>query len=365
MRPRFEQDLRHYGELAKGEHDIDVAMSEDKNIAQDFRDFSGALNWRLKKTAEGQQTPKEAQKAIYSFQKEKQEIMRDFKAELACLDDPECKQREREPNERYATYNEESQRFNYMDDEGYKREATFGEIITDLEWDVDYFLDKDRVPRGLYKTYLLERAKRDLSEKLDQQIIASESESSGVHEWKREAYKRVAQKKETGEIKKRSGYVCEKIVTNFLKQLSIDDELPFLIRRADIYQDVEQKIDFIIHREEHVRGVGVEAGKQDVGIQFSINERTREKKQTQVARAKRRLGQRESIKDIILVIFPEIIAGDLMKKWKDEGRQAGGPEKGLDQKLAQELYSRLLGGVFSEKEISRQWDKVSGKFIEN
>lgn len=365
MRPHFEQDLRRYSELAKGEQKIESAKNNEENISEEFRDFSGALNWRLKRAAEGQGTPRETQTVIYQFQKDKQEIMGALKSELSCLDNPECKQREKTKDERYATYNAEDGTFNYMDDQGYKRQATFGEVVTDLEWDVDYCLDTASVPRDLVKKYLLERAKRDLGVKLDQQIIASESQRKHLDESKREAYRRVAAEQKTGEIKMRSGVISEKIVQNFMKKLSIDRGLPYTVRHADIYQDVEQKIDFIIHREDYARGVGVEAGKQDVGIQFSINKSARGHKARQVARARRRLGQREPIKDIVLVIFPKIVARKLMRNWTEAGRPAGGPDKALNKKTARELYTKLLAGVFTKKEIAQQWEKAQSSFNVN
>ena len=52
------------------------------------------------------------------------------------------------------------------------------------------------------------------------------------------------------------GIIAEKMVKNFLKKLSMDTDADFEIIDADVYQDVEQKVDFIIHRKNKDKNKG-------------------------------------------------------------------------------------------------------------
>lgn len=328
--------------------------------------LSVILDWHLEKSAERQHTNTETQKEIYDLQKRKQEIMKRLKAQLACLDNPE-RQLEKGEGERSAEFDAEQNGFKYLDDNGQEQVATLGDMITDMDWGVYYSLDAN-APRAMVKQYLVERAKQELRELLDSQIIKSEANSSSVHEFKRETYKIVEEERASGVAERRVGFMSEAIVKDFLKKLSIDNkDLPFEIHEADVFQDVEQKIDFIIHRKEGSRGVGVEESvdAKDVGIQFSIAPEFRAKKQEQVNRSIERLrANREHIRDIALVIFPLAIAEVFKGRWIRHGRPAGGPEKFLYKDMAEKLFTELLKDIISGEEIATAWGKIQNNFPE-
>ncbi|MEK7463178.1 MAG: hypothetical protein AAB621_02350, partial [Patescibacteria group bacterium] len=166
--------------------------------------------------------------------------------------------------------------------------------------------------------------KKELLELLDYQIIKSEVGGDIAHEHRQKAYQNVESERKSGQTKERWGFISETIVRNFLKKLSIDQDAPFQIREADVFQDVEQKIDFIIHRNQRLRGVDVEVDDKakDVGIQFSINTREAERKKYQVEKSKKRLKESgESIDDIVLVIFPFLLPANFVKIGKRSGDQ--------------------------------------------
>ncbi|MCX6741233.1 MAG: hypothetical protein NTY61_02435 [Candidatus Parcubacteria bacterium] len=143
--------------------------------------------------------------------------------------------------------------------------------------------------------------------------------------------------------------------------------MPFEIHEADIFQDVEQKIDFIIHRKEKLRGVNVETDEkaQDIGIQFSINTRAAEHKKHQIRKSQQELRNEGGyIQDIALVIFPLNIACSLRQEWKERGRPAGGPSKFLNRKTAEILFVKLLRDMFAPEEIKDSWQTIQNSFPE-
>ncbi len=328
--------------------------------------LSVILDWHFEKAAERQHTNKDVQKEIYDLQKRKQEIMARLKAQLACLDNPEC-QVEAEPGARPATYNPEENNFLYFDDKGDDRNATFGEIIADIEWEVYYDLDRS-APRAMQKRYLTECAKGKLRELLDIQIIKSEVAGDLIDPVKKNTYEIVRADREAGRDKLSGGFIAEGIVKSLLKKISIDrKDLPFEIYEGDVFQDVEQKIDFIIHLKERRRGVDVEANDntEDIGIQFTTDALAEERKKKQIEKSKQRLAtEHERIQDIALVIFPIKQVKILKDKWVKRGRVAGGPSKLLNRDSAGKLFRGLLNGLIPQDEIEAEWQKVQSDFRE-
>lgn len=363
MRQRFEVDLRNINEVAKDDLKLE-ADSEKDNDEEKIKNISDVLNWHLVKIAEKQHTDVDVQREIYEIQKNKQEIMQKLKKDLSCVDDPDCNI-EGENKNRTAYYDNEKNFFVYTDDNGEKWLATFGEIVTDMNWGIVYDLDKKTTSRKFLKKYLVERAKKEIFELLDSQIIKSEISGDFSDHFKKKAYNALRYEKMTGVINERWGFISEKMVKSFLVKLSLDIDLPFTIKEADVFQDVEQKIDFIIHRKTKNRGVGVETKEdvRDIGVQFTVNPMAREKKITQVNKSVQTLrSNNENIQDIALVIFPLNMAVDLKNAWEESGRPSGGPDRYIEKKQAQFLFKTLLKDIFNPEEISEYWEKVEKNF---
>lgn len=365
MKEGFEGQLRAFSGDIKEENKLKEKseIGDDKDVNSELNELSSVIDGHLKKAARIQHTEIGTQKEVYEAQKEKQRIMQRMKEDFACLYNPDCTL-EKKIDERLATYN--GSEFIYEDDKGQSWGATFGEIMTDMEWGVSYHLDKDSVPLHLMKQYILEKTKKKLADLLDRQIMFNEVESTTTHWMKREAYLSIYNRKESGESKERWGFVSEIIVKNFLKKMSTDFDLPFTIKDADVYQDVEQKIDFIIHREKRSRGVGVKSDEEakDVGIQFTVNDSARSHKEEQIKRSLFQLKRKKSqVQDIALVVFPLDMAMNLKYQWEEvAGRPAGGPDRYLDRDTAYYLFSSLLHDVFEPDEIIEYWDKVKNNF---
>jgi len=354
---RFEKDLKSFSELVK-------EGPPENEEAEEMDELLRVINWNMKKAAEHQRTGIDTQKKIYSIQKEKQLIVEQLKEKLACLDNPDCRN-EGEKEDRPAKFDDLEDAFTYEDDKNVKREATFGEIMTDMDWGIYYHLDERSVPRLMVKKYLVERAKNNLRKLLDIQIIKSETEGNISHKLRKEAYLTLFREKASGKEKKKAGFISEKMVKNILKKMNIDADAPFQVKESDVFQDVDQKIDFIIHRKEKKRGVRVEESEtiKDVGIQFSINPGVTEKKKEQVERAKKELkNENGNINDIVLVIFPIKIAAELREKWEKGGRLAGGPDKYLGRDMRKKIFTDLIKNILTEEEVAACWSRYEKKF---
>jgi hypothetical protein len=380
MRPRMEDDLRMFSELAKQEQAAKAENPErppetgDKPAGvgtetsqQEVVGLTAVVDYHLERAARRQQTDTETQQEIFDIQKEKQAVMNRLKERLRCLDDADCDPDPGEGEDR-AVFEQKRRKFTLTDPEtGEKSRVTFGDLVTDLEWGITHHLEKGRVPRLLAKKYLLEQAKQELRGLLDEQIVASESASDNVHEWKQDAYRRHQEDIESGVAEKRSGLLAERMVKGMLKKASLDDgDLPFELLEADIYQDVEEKIDFIIRRKGRHRGVEVEADEKakDIGIQFTTNPRAADKKQRQVSRARQRLLERGDMDDLVLVVMPVERVQALKHEWEDAGRPSGGPDKLMKRSEAETLFAGVMKDVLAPEEIKAAWAKLAPRFGE-
>ncbi|MEY4722932.1 MAG: hypothetical protein RLZZ324_445 [Candidatus Parcubacteria bacterium] len=378
MRARFEGDLDRMVELAKEKKSeeeklmaVAEAGSRDGEVAQEKPpekegpiDLDTVIRHALEKAARTQGTDVDVQKRIFGIQKAKQDVMARLHERLAALDDPKA-EREREPDARAASYREKNGIFRYRNDKGVESSATFADVVTDLEWGITYELD-DKTPRLLRKKYEIARAKRELQEMLDAQIMQSETHSVKVDDRKRDTYARMAEDKERGLYEQKAGLLAERMVKNFFAKAALHADMPFDMRHADVFQDVEEKIDFIIHRKGYRRGVGVDAAElpTDVGFQFSINVDAQERKAAQVRQARRGIDRESPVDDIMLVVMRLGSVNDLKREWEDAGRPAGGPDKRLTREVARELFGRVLGGVLTPGEIDGAWGKFKEGFKE-
>lgn len=352
MRKDFEFDLSKQSSLVKREAGM-TNDTEDINLS----DLENELEQMLQNQDSGSI---EVQHEIFELQKQKQEIMLRLKEDLVCLDNPECAEKIRE-NERLTTYDNITKSFVYHDDKNEERLASFGEMVTDMDWDVYYHFDRETTPRTYLKKYLVEKAKAELRDLLDKQIIVSEIGNKYVNQDIQDTYANVRTGRELGADKRRNGFISETIVKNFLRQLTLDNDLPFEVKQADVFQDVEQKMDFIIHKREEALGVRVEedAEATDVAIQFTINTEAKAKKERQIEKVEKVLKKNhEKITDIALVVFPIAMANKLKSDWERTGKIAGGPGKFLSPEVEQKLFFELLKDIFTAEQIEKYWEEA-------
>lgn len=330
MRPGFRQSLESYQ---------DVSRKMETEDPKELGKLGNVLDFFIKRAVESSGTSEQTQFEIFSLQQRKQKIMDRLKADLKALDNPETKF-ERQPGA-YLIYGHDDKYFR-SPEHGTDAELTAGEILTDSEWGLKYQLDPETMPRIVRKEFLIREAKRQLMELADQQIIKQETNRRGTDTGKREAYVRSAADKR--EKKFISGWVAEKMVKNLLTKLAIDEGLDIEVLDTDIYQDIDQKIDFIIRRKSHNRGVEVEAiplGNR-LGVQFTTDSRpeTKERKLRQIRNAKFQLNRTDHIDDIVLVSVQFGYIQELWNKWS-KTQAPGGPDKLLDPDIKKQIVDQL------------------------
>lgn len=352
MRHSFGKNLEQYRDIVIDEREM--LRRGDINEAELTR-LGGVLEWHLGKAAEMRDTTEKTQRKIYELQKQKQATMDRLHRRLDALDHPERHTEDgssaglRVCSEGGVYYVEEPN--------GPQHKITLGEIMTDGAWGVRYTLDPDSVPRSARKMYLVEETKRELQTLLDGQIILDETGSGHGGEGIKAAY--LAKSEESGAEMLPAGLVAEKMVENFFKKLTYDADAPFEIRFADIYQDVTQKIDFIIHRKTHNRGIGVETSeKDDIGVQFTTRASGLEHKKEQVRRARKYLKQEDEVGDIMLVSVPLVRTKELFEKWNAK-KLPGGPDKLWDVEIKRMVYEKVLKDILTPEEMEGNFREVA------
>src|SRR3989338_3654115 len=90
---------------------------------------------------------------------------------LRCLDDENCTP-ERPPKSRLVTFNEKENKFFVEISDDSQESATLGDILTDGDWGLVYYLDPQSVSRMAQKKFFVKSAKRELRDLLDEQLVA-------------------------------------------------------------------------------------------------------------------------------------------------------------------------------------------------
>jgi hypothetical protein len=342
MKPSFEKQLNSYNQTVRESgHDL---SPEGKATSLQHK------TTLLDSIAQQEGTTRETEDTIYALQKSKLEKLRKFKKflERTRTTDGGFTHPEMQTSNN-ATVSFANDTYYITTHTGERSPADLTTIMTDSEWDVSYQFDTS-VPIHTVRTYYLEQLKSDLRNKLDRQIIARESTSSETHVFKQEAYKKIGERMDTHN--EQAGVIAEKMVKNFLKKLSFAPYAGFEIRDADAYQDVEQKIDFVIHKTSGApyRGARIEESetRTDIGIQFTTALDKVAHKQGQIDRVKKHGAF--ALDDIVLVALPVAKASDLYRTWAHQPT-SGGPESLWDMSTQETLFRGVMRTILSEQEI--------------
>jgi hypothetical protein len=138
------------------------------------------------------------------------------------------------------------------------------------------------------------------------------------------------------------------------EMISLDrPDLHIDIRPANAYQDVEEKIDFIISTKSKNRGVGIEATEdqyeeKSFGIQFTVNKSATAHKLDQIEKAKKRTTDMD---DILLVSIDQTMVRTALINWQKAGRKIHGPWNYMPSESKKKVIETLFGGVLKPEEI--------------
>lgn len=292
---------------------------------------------------------------IEALQREKQRIMDWLRARLKGIDALET---EYEPGARRIVADKQGDFF-WEKTDGTREPVGLGALLTDGIWDVNYALDPETVPRQVRKKFYIEKARRLLQRELDRQIAIDQSHSALSNPRNRQGYRGLVMDKE---VLGTQGHLAERMVFSFLNKLSIDEDVPFTIEAANVYEDIELKIDFILKVRARKRGVaveGVEEGEErTIGVQFTIASR-RSRKLGKLKAAKEKAKETGSkVEDIILVKIPLKRLTELFAVWS-ANKPPGGPDDLWDPAIKQKIIRGMLKGMLEEEEIEAVCAKVA------
>lgn len=231
----------------------------------------------------------------------------------------------------------------FKDEEGYhtylkggvKIPLTEGQIDSAKEWGTFWQFD-DSIDKHTQQKVMSSQIRDMIAKKYDTQLITFGEHSKLNDHRKQDTYTRISERSEQLDGMS-DGILAEKMMVSLLTKAQKDYHLPFVLHKVDIYEDVENKIDFIVSLETHDRGVRVAEEGSDVGIQFTLNDNKTELKQDQIDKSKIR-GDAE-IDDIILVTMPFVKIRDAFNKWRYDENGNRINEKKLDPRGPDHLMS--------------------------
>lgn len=342
MREDFNKILGKYNEHAR-----DAAVKISKEDRSALKEEADKIT---DESAKKRGNSREIQSEILNIQKSKQNIVRKMHKHFRKLDADESI--ESTGKTRIVSFDKKLDKFYFFDDKDTQIFLDLSDILTDGEWGITYGFDTS-VPKNIQKKYILNEAKREIAGKLDEQIILDESSSVTTDTFKQKAYLEIKNSKDTKD--QFEGFLAEKMIKGLLAKLSIDGA-DFLIEEADVYQDVEQKIDFIIRRKNHNRAVGVSEDDKIIGVQFTLNEAKQEFKKKQIERSKRNLTSKSKRKhergvdDIMLVVMPVEKLKSTYKKWSED-KKPGGPENLWSIEMKHQILKGILNGIVDDTEL--------------
>lgn len=358
MKQPFRERLLEFNDLIKSKFELkEKEAGKPGEKEEQLAKLDQELAARVESYAVASRTDAATQQKILSLQEDKRRIMNKLNERLLKLDSPEYHPQPRK--EQRVVYGEGNEMFLLQD--GKKSKISLGEILTDHEWGIEYFLSRDNgISRQVRKKYLITATRAEMQNLLDKQIAQNEAHSDFNDTYFQQAYQGVLKDLHKKVEWLQSGKIAEKMIKNFLQKIAIDCGVDFEIVQTDVYQDVQKKIDFIIKRKVHQRGVKVEAKK---GVQFTTNidPVVQEKKQRQISNsvAKGRIQQEDKIDDIVLVTIPLNDVKGMFNDWTTRGLPPGGPDKLWPLETKQKVFYGVLAGMFEKTEIDEMWANYS------
>lgn len=256
-----------------------------------------------------------------------------------------------EENEEKIIYDKYKKSFFWKDNK-----ISIGEILSSRKLGSEISLDKNisnfgegkRLLKALKEKKIADIVAKnygeELSKTLSEKIKREDYLKSKAYE---EIYKRSKENKEQFGIK------AEQIFISLLESISIDrTDLSLKVYEANPWQDVENKIDFILERKNKKKGIGVEE-KEDlktIGVQFTTATSKKSHKLDQIRKAKYKIKETE-IDDIIYIEIDSKILRKAIDDSKKEQNKFLNPIKFLPKDIKDRLLKKLFKDILNDTEI--------------
>jgi hypothetical protein len=235
--------------------------------------------------------------------------------------------------------------------------VTLGQIIASRHFDDNFKIGdttaKTFEGKKLLQTYTEYRTRDTLTENLNKDLATVLAEKTKREDmFKSKAYEAIA--KREGNNSEQLGVIAEKMMQGIAEMISLDrPDLHLEIRPANAFQDVEEKIDFIISTRSKKRGVGIETvegeyEEKNFGIQFTVNTSKTTHKLDQIEKAK---GRTTDVDDILLVTIDQNTIRTALTNWEKNGKKIHGPWNYIPTDSKKKVIETLFGGVLKPEEI--------------
>ena len=230
--------------------------------------------------------------------------------------------------------------------------VTAGQIIAARHLDTDIVLPKELDQSGLgkklRKTYIEKITQDQVCIQLNHVLaknLADVYQSKDL--FKAKAYEKIAERSTTESVQEQIGVIAESVMQGFAEIVAVDrPDLGISVAPANAYQDVAEKVDFIVTTKTKKRGAGIEVvdpliEERHIGIQFTVNtsEKSREHKHDQIEKAKAR---GTDLDDIVYFAFDMKTLQQAINAWE----QSGKPLSGVWNKLSKNAQVEAMRGLF-------------------
>ena len=230
--------------------------------------------------------------------------------------------------------------------------VTAGQIIAARHLDHDIVLPKELDQSGLgkklRKTYIQKITQDQVCIQLNHVLaknLADVYQSKDL--FKAKAYEKIAERSTTESVQEQIGVIAESVMQGFAEMVAVDrPDLGISVAPANAYQDVAEKVDFIVTTKTKKRGAGIEVvdpliEERHIGIQFTVNtsEKSREHKHDQIEKAKAR---GTDLDDIVYFSFDMKTLQQAINAWE----QSGKPLSGVWNKLSKQAQIEAMRGLF-------------------
>ncbi|MCX6735728.1 MAG: hypothetical protein NTZ13_01460 [Candidatus Parcubacteria bacterium] len=328
MKENFEEALRSLSE--------DIKQEDEKKANKDLQKYS-SKNILMKETAG----------VVYEIQKEKQHVIDELHQKIQDVENDKEVSGFTEGEPRFVEWNKRAHRAMVVLPSGKRTPATVGELVTDGEWNLSYTLSGE-IPRDIRKRFITAEARRKIHNLADEQIIETEKER-GLNP----VFNHLKENEKSGAKEMKDGFIAEKLVATYFEKNILDHDLPMKFERADVLEDLQERIDFKIYRPDRIRGVGTTTGVQ---LTIDTTYQTQNRKKGDIEKVK--LENKSDVDDIVLVTLPLDHLRQKFSTWKNNEMRPGGPMKTWGDKEKKEIFRGVLYGIFPEKEISGMWESV-------
>lgn len=202
------------------------------------------------------------------------------------------------------------------------------------------------IKQKLYEDHVSQSINKKLAEQLSRETAQKDALLS-------KAYAKIAERSEL--TSEQLGVRAEQLVIGKLEAIALDNpDFGLSVTPANAFQDVGEKIDFVLSTQTKKRGVGIEEGElseeKHIGIQFTINSRKQEQKTQQINRSKERGTEMD---DILLVTIDMSLFERAIKDWEEKKKPLCGPWNYLPEEVQHQALNELLKSLLTDEQIQQ------------